>query len=64
MFVARSAPGRARFYFVSNKRDKPQMDLYEADADQRSIRKVAGSEGDVVGWLIDLDRKLGRRRRR
>ena len=58
MFVGRSQPGSARFYFVSNKRDTAQMDLYEADADQRSIREVARSEGGVVGWLLDSDHKL------
>ncbi len=40
------------------QRDKAQMDLYEADADQRSIREVPRSKGDVVGGLIDSNRQL------
>ncbi len=48
-FVGRSQEGSARFYFTWNKRDKAQVDLYEADADRRSLREVARSKGDVVG---------------
>ncbi len=63
-FVARSQPDSARCYFVSIQSDKAQMDLYEADADQRGIREVACSKGGVVGWLIDSNRRLAGRVRK
>ncbi len=64
VFVGRSEAGSARFYFASNRRDKSKMDLFEADASQRTIREVMRAEGDVDGWLIGVDRQVAGRVRR
>lgn len=63
VFVARSAPGSARFYFASNRRDRSRMDLFEADATSRTVREVARNETDgrVLGWLIGVDHQLAGR---
>lgn len=62
-FVARGAPGTARFFFASNRRERSSMDLYEADAVTRTIREVARREADgrVIGWLIGTDHQLAAR---
>lgn len=62
-YVARGAPGSARFYFASNRRDRSSMDLFEADAATRTVREVARSEADgrVLGWMIGSDHQLAAR---
>ncbi|MDM0036077.1 prolyl oligopeptidase family serine peptidase [Variovorax sp. J22P271] len=64
-YVARGAPGSARFYFSNNGRDRSSMDLFEADAATRTIREVARSEADgrVLAWFIGTDRQLAGRTR-
>lgn len=54
-FVGQGAPGSAKFFFASNRRDRATMDLYEADAATRSVREVARSDGHVQSWLIGTD---------
>ncbi|WP_234192402.1 S9 family peptidase [Pseudacidovorax sp. NFM-22] len=62
-FVSRGAPGSARFFFASNRRERSSMDLYEADAATRTVREVARSDADsrVIGWLIGTDHQLAAR---
>ena len=60
----RGAPGVSSYYFVSNRRDTKTFDLYEADAATRTVRELASSDGDVVGWLIDAQRQLAARVRK
>jgi len=62
-YVARGAPGSARFFFASNKRDRSSMDLFEADAATRTVREVARSEDDgrVLAWIIGTDHQLAGR---
>ena len=64
VYIGRSDSGSARFYFASNRRDKALMDLYEADADARTVREVMRAENGVDGWLMGADRKLAGRVRR
>ncbi|WP_298932396.1 prolyl oligopeptidase family serine peptidase [uncultured Ramlibacter sp.] len=56
--VARGAPGTAKFFFASNRRDKAAMDLYEADAATREVREVARSDGRILSWLIGSNHQL------
>lgn len=60
-FIAGGAPGSARFYFASNRRDRATMDLYEADATTRTVREVARSDGHVLAWHIGMDHQLAGR---
>ena len=62
-FAGRGVEGSARFYFASNQRDRATFDLYEADAQTRTVREVARSDGRVLGWVINTDRQLGARAR-
>lgn len=65
MFVSRGTEGSPRFLFSSNQRDKSTFDLYEADAATRSVKEVARSDGQVLGWLTGSQRQLaGRARQR
>lgn len=62
-YVARGAPGSARFFFASNRRDRSSMDLFEADAATRTVREVARSDADgrVLAWIIGTDHQLAGR---
>lgn len=60
-FVAAGPRGSAKFFFASNRRDRATLDLYEADAATRSIREVARSDGQVLGWVVGVDRQLAGR---
>lgn len=62
-FVAAGAPGSAKFFFASNRRDRTTMDLYEADAAARTVREVARSDGRVLGWLVGTNHELAARYR-
>jgi dipeptidyl aminopeptidase/acylaminoacyl peptidase len=62
-FAARGVDGSARFLFGSNQRDRATFDLYEADAQTRTVREVARSDGSVLSWLIGADRQLAGRAR-
>ena len=62
-FVAHGAPGSAKFFFASNRRDRGTMDLYEADAQARTVREVARSDGHVLSWLVDGEHQLAARSR-
>lgn len=62
-YVARGPQGSARFFFASNQRDKSTFDLFEADARTRSVREVARSEGQTLGWIIDTRARLAGRYR-
>lgn len=64
-YVARGTPGSARFFFASNRRDRSEMDLFEADAATRTVREVARSEADgrVLAWFIGTDHQLAGRLR-
>ena len=62
-FAGRGVESSAWFYFASNQRDRATFDLYEADAQTRTVREVARSDGRVLGWVINTDRKLGARAR-
>jgi hypothetical protein len=65
MFVSRGNDGSPRFLFSSNQRDKSTFDLYEADAATRTVKEVARSDGQVLGWLTGSQRQLaGRVRQR
>jgi dipeptidyl aminopeptidase/acylaminoacyl peptidase len=65
MFVSRGTDGSPRFLFSSNQRDKSTFDLYEADAATRTVKEVARSDGQVLGWLTGSQRQLaGRVRQR
>lgn len=57
-FVSQGPSGSSTFLFASNRRDRSTMDLYEADASNRTIREVARSDGLVTGWLISADHQL------
>ena len=61
VFMGRGAEGTAKFFVASNQRDRATLDLYEADAQTRSVREVARSDGTVLGWLIGADRQLAGR---
>ena len=62
-FVGHGAPGSAKFFFASNRRDRATMDLYEADADARTVREVARSDGNVLWWVVGSDHQLAARGR-
>ncbi len=61
VFMGRGAEGSSKFFVASNQRDRSTLDLYEADAQTRSLREVARSDGTVLGWLIGVDRQLAGR---
>ncbi|HYW56529.1 MAG TPA: alpha/beta fold hydrolase [Polaromonas sp.] len=61
VFVGRGAEGSSKFFVASNQRDRSTLDLYEADAQTRSVREVARSDGTVLDWLIGTDRQLAGR---
>ena len=61
VFMGRGAEGSAKFFVASNQRDRTTLDLYEADAQTRSVREVARSDGTVLGWLMGADRQLAGR---
>lgn len=63
VYMGRSGNSGARFFFASNQRDKSTLDLYEADAQTRSVREVARSDGNVTSWLIGSNRELAGRAR-
>jgi dipeptidyl aminopeptidase/acylaminoacyl peptidase len=63
-YLGRGPQGSGRFFFANNQRDKSTFDLYEANAQDRSVREVARSDGSVVAWLIGQDRQLGARVRK
>ena len=60
-FVGRGIEGSANFYFANNQRDRSTFDLYEADAQARTVREVARSDGSVLAWVINTDRQLAGR---
>jgi len=60
-YLAQATPGSARFFFQSTRRDPSAFDLYEADAEQLTVREVMQSDGSVTHWLIDIDGSLGGR---
>ncbi len=62
-FVARGADGSARFHFATNQRDRSTFDLYEADAQTRTVREISRSDGTVLYWLMNTDRQLAGRGR-
>ena len=62
-FAARGVDGSPRFLFGSNQRDRATFDLYEADAQTRTVREVARSDGSVLSWLMGADRQLAGRAR-
>jgi dipeptidyl aminopeptidase/acylaminoacyl peptidase len=61
IYLAQGTPGTARFFFQSNRRDRSAFDVYEADAEKRTVREVIRSDGDVTHWLTDIDGSLGGR---
>ncbi len=61
--VGAGAPGTARFFFASNRRDRRTMDLYEADPESRTVREVARSDGSVLWWMLDTGHELAARGR-
>ncbi|MBC7599782.1 MAG: hypothetical protein H7238_12305, partial [Polaromonas sp.] len=61
VFMGRGAEGSAKFFVASNQRDRTTLDLYEADAQTRSVREVARSDGTILGWLMGADRQLAGR---
>ena len=64
LYLGSGAQGSGRFFFANNQRDKSNFDLYEADAQARSVHEVARNDGTVVAWLIGQDRQLGARIRK
>lgn len=60
-FVSQGPRGSSKFFFASNRRDRATMDLYEGDAATRTIREVARSDGQVLGWIISADYQLAGR---
>jgi dipeptidyl aminopeptidase/acylaminoacyl peptidase len=64
LYLGRGPQASGRFFFANNHRDKSTFDLYEANAQERSVREVARSDGTVVAWLIGQDRQLGARVRK
>ncbi len=60
-FAARGAVGSSKFYFGSNQRDRATFDMYEADAQTRTVREVARSDGSVLSWVFNTDRQLAAR---
>lgn len=65
VFVSRAAGQGGTFLFASNRRDRATLDLYEADTATRTIKEMARSDGQVLGWLVDQQRRLaGRVRQR
>ena len=63
VYLGRSGFVGAKFFFASNQRDKATLDLYEADAQTRSIREVARSDGTVTSWVLGTGRELAGRAR-
>ena len=61
VYLGRAEANTARFYFASNQRDKSTLDLYVADARDRSVQEVARSDGNVLQWLIGTQRQLAAR---
>lgn len=61
LYVAHAAPGSARFYFQSNRRDAAAFDLYEADAERLTVREVLRGDAALVSWLVDIDGTPGGR---
>ncbi len=62
-WVGRGPAGGATFFFVTNQRDRSTFDLYEADAQTRTVREVARSDGSVQAWLLGEDQRLAGRTR-
>jgi dipeptidyl aminopeptidase/acylaminoacyl peptidase len=61
-FVVGMGPeGSSRFFFASNQRDKGSFDLYEVDAQARTVREVARNDGLVLHWLIGTQGQLAGR---
>lgn len=58
VYLGRSGFSGAKFFFSSNRRDKTTLDLYEGDAQTRSFREVARSDGTVTSWIMGVNREL------
>ncbi|MEO8020762.1 prolyl oligopeptidase family serine peptidase [Polaromonas sp.] len=58
VYLGRSGFSGAKFFFASNRRDKSTLDLYEGDAQTRSFREMARSDGTVTSWILGLNREL------
>ena len=58
VYLGRSGHAGARFFFASNQRDRSTLDLYVGDAQTRSIREVARSDGTVTRWIMGANREL------
>lgn len=63
VYLGRSGFSGAKFFFASNRRDKSTLDLYEGDAQTRTFREVARSDGSVTSWVLGLNRELAGRAR-
>ena len=64
LYLGRGVQGSGRFFFANNQRDKSTFDLYEANAQDRSVKEIARSDGTVVAWIMGQDRQLAARTRR
>ena len=62
-YYGRSGDAGAKFFFASNQRDRATLDLYEADANTRTVREVARSDGNVTSWIIGSNYQLAGRGR-
>lgn len=58
VYLGRSGFSGAKFFFASNRRDKSTLDLYEGDAQTRSFKEVARSDGSVTSWILGVNRAL------
>ncbi|MDP3605589.1 MAG: hypothetical protein Q8R59_07590, partial [Polaromonas sp.] len=63
VYHGRSGFSGAKFFFSSNRRDKSTLDLYEGDAQTRTFREVARSDGTVTSWIMGVNRELAGRAR-
>lgn len=63
VYLGRSGFSGSKFFFASNRRDKSTLDLYEGDAQTRSFKEVARSDGSVTSWIIGVNRELAGRAR-
>jgi len=63
VYLGRSGFSGAKFFFASNRRDKSTLDLYEGDAQTRTFKEVARSDGSVTSWILGTNRELAGRAR-
>jgi dipeptidyl aminopeptidase/acylaminoacyl peptidase len=63
-YLGRSSSNQTSFFFTSNKRDKRWFDVYEADANTRTINMLMQNDGSIQRWSLDANGRVAARVRK